>query len=377
MALCRSALSDIAGVMNRSLLVAVALSMLAGAAVPITALAAGVDDCVSPGSYCGFQATPPGGASKDATTIHRASASASASGSADAKPPSPTQWTLLADAKLQSVSMQDASSSFGLGLRYATPHWETALVLRKGVVDSLTAAPLDRQFGSFVLAPDTAKVGVTFRVDWYSGTGVYCRPDCDPTRKDVVYIHALRHGVYASLDAGETTVGSNDATVKIAHTMLASSAISFGYSGQIQDEVTLGDSKYPVALRFWVGPTFRIVGGDLTQDERRNLLGGAAWMFFGGEAGAMVRLGTFDLITKLTWIGLDQHDAVAGLERLQLTPSIHFSLPFSVLSGVPDTSGTKKADTAGAGAAPSSAAPASVPAATPSSSAAAPSPAHS
>lgn len=249
-------------------------------------------------------------------------------------PPSasaPTLWTLLADAKLESVDLKDSTSSFGLGARYRAPSTETMLIIRKGTADTLTGSLHDHAFGAFILSPDNTKIGITFRLDWFHNSGVYCvedKPGGNCQANTVV--HGLRTGAYMQLKAGMADITSTAAGLTSAS--LAAGALGVGFSGRFEDEFVLDGTSRPLVLGFWFGPTVRLIGGDLTEDQRQTLLGSGAPVWFGLEAGALLRLGTFDLTGELSWIGFDNSNAVVGLERLQVVPSIKFSLPFDVLS---------------------------------------------
>jgi hypothetical protein len=65
----------------------------------------------------------------------------------------------------------------------------------------------------------------------------------------------------------------------------------------------------------------------LTEDQRLATFGTSSLLWAGLEAGGLLRLGEFDLSASLSWIGYDTKNAIAGLARLQVVPSISFSLP--------------------------------------------------
>lgn len=256
---------------------------------------------------------------------------------------SSTAWTLIADAKLQSVGLNDSTSSFGLGARYHTFNSELSLLVRKGVADSVVSRPRDHAFGAFVLSPETAKLGLSFRWDAFWNSGWKCvstKPDtprgkaCEDPDHSIE--HTARWGGFVSVNAGQVSISTNTSSLPgtdmIEGATLVSAAITLGLSFRYEDDFVLQGIHRPFVLGLWLGPTSRIVGGDLSQDQRKQLFGSSALSFWGVEAGGLVRLGTADLIAKLSWIGLDKSDSVAGLERLQIVPSVQFSLPLDILT---------------------------------------------
>jgi hypothetical protein len=291
-------------------------------------------------------------------------------------------WTILADSKIQSVDIQDSSSSFGVGAMHQGQYEETSLIIRKGTSDTLTDQSGARVFGAFVLAPETAKLGASARHWWFGNRNLACRSReavlvskhaCDSdVPHDIVTI--WRYGLYSSVDVGMTNITSPSSGLNGAS--LVAGAMTIGFALRRDDDITIGEIARPVALGFWLGPTVRIVGGDLSEDQRGALLNNRSWLYGGVEVGGLVRLANFTLTAKVSWIGKDNGDSVSGLSRLQFVPSVQFILPFDIVEGGAKSSqATKEQSGAPAGLekpklAPSaSISPSAAPSAAPSSSA--------
>lgn len=274
-------------------------------------------------------------------------------------------WTILADSKIQSVDIQDSSSSFGVGVMHQGKFEETSLVIRKGTADSLTDRTGSRVFGAFVLAPETAKLGASARHWWLWNDGLACRAPRDVVAHkracDVPHdvVSVWRYGLYASVDVGMTNVSSAAAGLDGASLVAGAGTVALAL--RREDDITLGGVARPVALGLWLGPTLRVLGGDLSGNERSRLLANSAPAYVGVELGGLVRLANFNLSAKISWIGGDNRYSVAGLSRLQFTPSVQFILPFDILETTPP---------AGSGPKPSVAAPATGPTPVPSAGAA-------
>jgi hypothetical protein len=201
-----------------------------------------------------------------AVTVRTGGEPASSSSIVRAANSTPTHWTRLADAKLESVSLQDSTSTFGIGLRYRSASTETSLIVRKGTADTISGPTGAHGFGAFMLAPASARIGLSFRVDSFSNTGVWCPkqvfeqyqgcPQSEVT-------HGLRYGAYVRLDAGMANITNTDmGPTQVTNASFAASALGLGLSSRFEDEFVLDGTARPLILGMWIGGTSRLLGGD-------------------------------------------------------------------------------------------------------------------
>jgi len=270
-------------------------------------------------------------------------------------------WSLMADTQLQSIQFSDLSTSFGFGVGYRSVYTDSLAIIRKGTVATLEGNALASDYGHFVLDPAAANVGATGRFMYFANSGKRCKVDCSAT--DPVYT-GLQLGLIVAVNVGQTKTRATlpDGTL-IEENLVGGSALAGGVV-RVSGTIT-GDVERPVALGAYFGLAPHVVGGDMTAQQRKDVLGDRSSVYFGIEGGLFFQLASAYVTMRMSQIWPNDNP-VKGLTGFQLIPSIVFSLPFDIVSyepkqddkkGTPDTSQPPAAPAASSGAAPAGSAP--------------------
>ncbi|HEY2410117.1 MAG TPA: hypothetical protein VGI10_29135 [Polyangiaceae bacterium] len=252
-------------------------------------------------------------------------------------------WSLMADAQLQSIQLSDLTTSFGLGVAYRTLRTDTSIIIRKGTQSSLEGAALSADFGHFALDPAAANVGASFRGMYFVNSGRYLCKACDP----VSTYPGLQVGLRFSVDVGQTQLKATLPDGTVDNEGLSAAAFTAGLVARVSDKFTSDGVERPIALGLYISAASHLVGGDLVAQERKDIFGNDALLYYGVEGGLFFQLASAEVTMKISDL-VPNGDRVRGLTGFQLIPRVSFSLPFDIVQydGAKPASGTASPDAA-------------------------------
>jgi hypothetical protein len=229
-------------------------------------------------------------------------------------------------------------------------------MVRKGTVGTIEGKTDDAKFGNFLLDPSSANFGASFQTMLFGSSPRACwvtkGAQADPTCAHGVKRARLQLGAIVSLDLGQTNTTATlpDATT-VDGSMIAGSLMT-GLVGKLGDDIAINQTKVPIAIGVYGGPTLRYLGGD---GARSALFASQHKAFGGAEVGIFFRLASADVAARVLWTGPeDTSNSLNGLTGLRFLVRVAFALPVSITKVTDDP--PKKAEKEEASAASAAAA---------------------
>lgn len=255
------------------------------------------------------------------------------------------RWTIVAATAVNAIDIDSPSAS--LGLEYNVPLRTNRIFLRKDLSENeVTGAWGDRAFGRALLVPSLANFSLSLRSEFRPWLlRLRCKVDCNSIdadtakRDDEKSVVAQRSvGVYGSIEVGSATATATqpDGTTVSGHIVpiAMSAGLVYRHDGTTRLSSVLGNR---VVVTGYVGPTVRLIGSEMTDRERIQVLSTKAASFWGGEAGLGIQVGDVLIDYRVTYLDNyrshndtpDPH--VPGLTGFQAQLSLAFMLPTEVL----------------------------------------------
>jgi hypothetical protein len=245
-------------------------------------------------------------------------------------------WTLFADSNVSSLDVSQPSA--GLGLEVATSFHLARIALRKNVADStLTGLPAARDFGRAVLRPALANVSLAIHAERRFISYVRCRVDCTASADsdDAAVTAKWGLGAFGSLEVADLDLNVvDDAGTTLVSGHLVPIALTAGLTGRIEGipPESLVTARGGLMISGTIGPTVRILSGDVSDSGRRLVVSTDRRVLFGGELAVAVQLGNLILDARATALSnFDQ--PIPGLSGVQLQTGLTFLLPWEVVGG--------------------------------------------
>jgi hypothetical protein len=245
-------------------------------------------------------------------------------------------WTLFADSNVSSLDVSQPSA--GLGLEVATSFHLARIALRKNVADStLTGLPAARDFGRAVLRPALANVSLAIHAERRFISYVRCRVDCTASADsdDAAVTAKWGLGAFGSLEVADLDLNVvDDAGTTLVSGHLVPIALTAGLTARIEGipPESLVTARGGLMISGTIGPTVRILSGDVSDSGRRLVVSTDRRVLFGGELAVAVQLGNLILDARATALSnFDQ--PIPGLSGVQLQTGLTFLLPWEVVGG--------------------------------------------
>jgi hypothetical protein len=245
-------------------------------------------------------------------------------------------WALIADSNVSSLDVSQPSAS--LGLEVATPFTLARIALRKNVSENtLTGAPGARDFGRAVLRPGLANFSLGLQVERRFRSYVRCRVNCREAASsdDAVVTAKWGWGGFVGLEVADLDVKVRDAGDQaVANGHIVPIALTIGLSGRVEGipPTQLKSAGGGLSISGSLGPSLRIISGDVSDGGRALALSTPRRVVAGGELAVAIQLGNVILDARLT--ALSNFDKpIPGLTGAQLQAGLTFLLPWEVVGG--------------------------------------------